>query len=399
MIQVEGLSKKYCKDLKRAMRYAAEEVVRSFFHLYDYSNETLREDEFWSLNNVNFVVQPGEALGLIGPNGAGKSTLLKLLSGILEPDLGRIKLVGKVGSLIELGAGFHPQLTGRENIFVNGSILGLRHRDIIRRLDDIIAFASLEDFIDTPVKYYSSGMYVRLGFAIAAHVEPHILLVDEVLSVGDLAFQSRCLERIEQMRRQGTTFVFVSHDLSKISRLCPQTLLLDQGEIAFLGSTPQAIDCYRRITHRNYEESPGTKERTDEVEITGLEILDPSGQTPDAFDPQSTIHIRTHFRVYEKIKDPVFNIAIFTADTLQQCTGFRTDIDQHPIGSLSPGEHHFDLLLPECPLLPNHYLVSATIWKPGCLAPFAWRWHDGRFQISGGQEISGICQLLHHWQT
>ena len=228
MIQVEGLSKKYCKDLKRAMRYAAEEVVRSFFHLYDYSNETLREDEFWSLNNVNFVVQPGEALGLIGPNGAGKSTLLKLLSGILEPDLGRIKLVGKVGSLIELGAGFHPQLTGRENIFVNGSILGLRHRDIIRRLDDIIAFASLEDFIDTPVKYYSSGMYVRLGFAIAAHVEPHILLVDEVLSVGDLAFQSRCLERIEQMRRQGTTFVFVSHDLSKISRLCPQTLLLDK---------------------------------------------------------------------------------------------------------------------------------------------------------------------------
>jgi lipopolysaccharide transport system ATP-binding protein len=191
-------------------------------------------------------VQPGEVVGIIGRNGAGKSTLLKLLARITEPTSGRIELRGRVGSLLEVGTGFHPELTGRENIFLNGAILGMTRREIIRKFDDIVAFAEIEQFLDTPVKHYSSGMYVRLAFAVAAHLEPEILFIDEVLAVGDLSFQRKCLRKMENVAHEGRTILFVSHDLGAISRLCPRTLHIRRGAIAFDGPTEKAIGSYVR---------------------------------------------------------------------------------------------------------------------------------------------------------
>jgi lipopolysaccharide transport system ATP-binding protein len=210
------------------------------------SNPHHEPDTIWALKDASFEVEPGEVVGLIGRNGAGKSTLLKMLARITEPTSGRIELRGRVGSLLEVGTGFHPELTGRENIFLDGAILGMTRREVIRKFDDIVAFAEVEQFLDTPVKHYSSGMYVRLAFAVAAHLEPEILFVDEVLAVGDLAFQKKCLNKMESVAHEGRTILFVSHDLGAISRLCPRTLHLHRGAIKFDGATDRAIASYVR---------------------------------------------------------------------------------------------------------------------------------------------------------
>ena len=201
----------------------------------------------WALRDVSFRVEPGMALGLVGPNGAGKTTTLKLLSNITRPASGRVLVNGRVSSLIELGAGFHPELTGRENIYLNGAILGMKRAEIARKMDDIIAFAELERFIDTPVKRYSSGMYVRLGFAVAAHVEPDILLVDEVLAVGDASFRHRCTLRMHEMQRNGTTVVFVSHNMHQVRNTCDSALLLVHGQIRLKGTPDEVISEYERL--------------------------------------------------------------------------------------------------------------------------------------------------------
>jgi lipopolysaccharide transport system ATP-binding protein len=206
---------------------------------------------FWALRDVSFHVEPGRALGLIGPNGAGKSTTLKLLSEITKPTSGRIAVHGRVSSLIELGAGFHPELTGRENVYLNGVILGLSRREIARKLDSIIAFSELERFVDTPVKRYSSGMYVRLGFAVAAHVEPDVLLVDEVLAVGDASFRQRCTQRMHELQRNGTTVVFVSHNMHQVRNTCDAALLLMHGQVKLQGTPDEVIVAYERMLLSN----------------------------------------------------------------------------------------------------------------------------------------------------
>jgi ABC-type polysaccharide/polyol phosphate transport system ATPase subunit len=203
-------------------------------------------DEFWALRDVTFTVRRGEAVGVIGPNGAGKSTLLKLLSEITAPTTGEIRLYGPLSALIEVGSGFHPELTGRENVFLSGSILGMRRAEIVAKLDQIVEFAGIGDFIDAPVKWYSSGMYVRLGFAIAAHLDPQILLVDEALAVGDEAFQLKCYERISALRGAGKTILFISHDLASVERLCDRVILMREGRIALDGTPSQVVSAYRR---------------------------------------------------------------------------------------------------------------------------------------------------------
>src|SRR5918996_769029 len=205
-----------------------------------------RREAFWALRDATFTVPRGQTVGIIGPNGAGKSTLLKLLSGITAPTEGEIRLHGRLAALIEVGSGFHPELTGRENVFLSGAILGMRRADIARSFDRIVEFAGVGDFIDMPVKWYSSGMYVRLGFAVAAHVEAQILLVDEVLAVGDEAFQQRCYRRIAELRDAGATVVFISHDLASVERLCPRVMLFRNGRVVFDGDSHTAVVEYRR---------------------------------------------------------------------------------------------------------------------------------------------------------
>jgi lipopolysaccharide transport system ATP-binding protein len=200
---------------------------------------------FWALRNVSFAVRRGETLGIVGANGAGKSTILKLLCGITTPTAGEIRLYGRVAALIEIGSGFHPELTGRENVFLSGTLLGMRRREIAAKLDAIVAFAGIDSFLDTPVKWYSSGMYVRLGFAVAAHLDAEILLVDEVLAVGDEAFQARCLARVEELRRRGATIVLISHDLAAVERVCERVLLIERGCVALEGEPREVVRGYR----------------------------------------------------------------------------------------------------------------------------------------------------------
>jgi lipopolysaccharide transport system ATP-binding protein len=208
------------------------------------SKDKLQEREFWAVKDVSFDVKAGEALGIIGPNGAGKSTILKLLSKILKPNRGNIVVHGRLSALIEIGAGFHPDLTGRENIYLNGAILGMKKDEINRKLDDIIEFSGLMDFIDTPVKRYSSGMYARLGFSVAAHVDPEILLVDEVLSVGDFTFQHKCIRKMNEIVRSGTTVIFISHNIPSVMDLCPNAILLNKGEIERYGNSKEVCRYY-----------------------------------------------------------------------------------------------------------------------------------------------------------
>ena len=245
IISVEGLGKSYTIRHEGQTRYKSlrEEIFTLPKRLLSKEEHSL--EEFWALKDVNFDIMPGDRVGIIGRNGAGKSTLLKLLSRITEPTTGRITMRGRVASLLEVGTGFHPELTGRENIYLNGAILGMTRAEVRRKFDEIVDFAGVEKFLDTPVKRYSSGMYVRLAFAVAAHLEPEILVVDEVLAVGDAEFQKKCLGKMEEVSKgQGRTVLFVSHNMAAVQQLCGRALLLKEGTISADGAVPALLQMY-----------------------------------------------------------------------------------------------------------------------------------------------------------
>jgi len=254
MIAVENLSKKYILGHQKNGSYVAlrdilsiktNQIVKRILNPFKKTvTESSLNEEFWALKNINFEINQGDRVGIIGRNGAGKSTLLKILSRITEPTTGSVKIKGRVASLLEVGTGFHPELTGRENIFLNGAILGMSRFEILRKFDEIVSFAEVEKFLDTPVKRYSSGMYVRLAFAVAAHLEPEILVVDEVLAVGDSQFQKKCLGKMEDVSKEGRTVLFVSHNMSAIAKLCNKALLLSGGELVFQGNASETIKQY-----------------------------------------------------------------------------------------------------------------------------------------------------------
>jgi lipopolysaccharide transport system ATP-binding protein len=247
IIKVEGISKKFHIDPSeaRSVRYETlrESLVKRVRAPFTRS-KAKGDDTIWALRDVNFEVVPGEVMGIIGPNGAGKSTLLKVLSRIIEPTTGRVELYGRVASLLEVGTGFHPDLSGRENVYLNGAILGMRRREIDARFDEIVAFAEVERFIDTAVKHYSSGMYLRLAFAVAAHLDPEILIVDEVLAVGDASFQKKCLGKMDAVTRSGRTVLLVTHGLGMVTQLCRRAILFSGGRIIKIGPAGEVIDHY-----------------------------------------------------------------------------------------------------------------------------------------------------------
>lgn len=246
VIVVDHVSKRYRRYSRSSLREALSTQARRLLP----GSQLPRDDAFWAVRDLSFEALPGQSLGIIGPNGAGKTTTLKLLSYVTRPTEGRIRTSGRVAALIELGAGFHPDLTGRENIFLNGTILGMRRSEIAGRLDQIIEFAGLAPFIDTPVKYYSSGMYARLGFAVAAHTAPDVLLVDEVLAVGDYAFQQRCYSRIRELQQGGTAILLVSHNLNAVTEVCEQAVVLNQGRGVFQGPAHEAVAEYANVIRR-----------------------------------------------------------------------------------------------------------------------------------------------------
>lgn len=292
--------------------------------------------DFWALHNFSFELEQGQSLALVGPNGAGKTTILKLLAHITKPTSGAIQTRGSLSALIELGAGFHPDLTGRENIFLNGTILGLTRRDVQSRLDEIIAFSELEQFIDTPVKRYSSGMTVRLGFAVASCIEPDILLVDEVLAVGDAAFQQKCMQRIHSLVRKGTSIIFVSHNLYLIQAVCERAIYIDHGQLKLQGSTGQVIDAYERDLHNKRAQKLQMEAEVQSkgyaaLEITKVEMVHPGGAASGAEDAalnsQAPAQLRVHYNAYDDVGPVHVSAHIIRSDGLT-CCQMRTKLDK-----------------------------------------------------------------------
>ena len=273
-----------------------------------------RYEEFWALKGVEFEVPTGSTFGVIGSNGSGKSTLLKCLAGILEPEKGSVTVRGRISALLELGAGFHPELSGRENVYLNGAILGLSKKEITARFDDIVEFAGLEEFIDTPVKNYSSGMYVRLGFAVAANVDPEVLLIDEVLSVGDESFQRRCAEKIDEFRRDGRTIVFVSHGLGQVAQLCEDAAWIEHGELREIGPAAEVIQSYQGESHhaQRVEGERGSRWGSGEGQIVHVELLDGDGQAQTVLTTLEPVTIRVELTAHTPLQDVVVGVRIDT---------------------------------------------------------------------------------------
>ncbi len=296
---------------------------------------------------------------MIGRNGAGKSTLLKLLSRITDPSEGEIELSGRVGSLLEVGTGFHPELTGRENIFMNGAILGMTKSEIVRKFDTIVDFAEVENFIDTPVKHYSSGMYLRLAFSVAAHLEPEILIVDEVLAVGDAVFQKKCLGKMDEVSRQGRTVLFVSHNMVAVEKLCTRGIVMDRGRIVFDGAAPDAISAYLSASDTDSGQDlsqTGRRAGSGEARITRYEILSPSGKLIRAGDPFT---IRLHFECKRRLKRPAFAISILTRSGLILFSIFTSDLE-YQIPEIA-GEGFIDLEVHSPNLLAGVYILHFGI--------------------------------------
>lgn len=304
-------------------RYRTGTGLTNFRDLFVTRKDVSPEKYHWAVNDVNFSLQPGEALGVIGPNGAGKTTILKLLSQVTRPTTGEIHINGRLSALIELGAGFHPDLTGRDNIFLNGTILGMQRSEIKARFDAIVDFAGIGAFLDTPVKRYSSGMYARLGFAIAAHVDPQILLVDEVLAVGDYAFQQRCYARMDELRLQGTSLILVSHNMEAVRRVCEKGLVMYRGEDIFHGTSAEAVvaysDALREAARKIQAEVPveeGIAQRvmTFDAEIENVSLRNEQDEVITVAKSGTPVYVAINVRFNKEVHDPVFSLVIRTPD-------------------------------------------------------------------------------------
>ncbi len=318
VIRVENLSKKYVlghqqaansyKTFSGAMSNAAKSLATAFNYHAKKDLDSKCED-FWALKDVSFEIKQGDKVGIIGRNGAGKSTLLKVLSRITEPTTGSIQIKGRVASLLEVGTGFHPELTGRENIFLNGAILGMSKVEIQRKFDEIVAFAEIEKFLDTPVKRYSSGMYVRLAFAVAAHLEPEILIVDEVLAVGDVQFQKKCLGKMEDVGREGRTILFVSHNMGTVQQLCNKSILLEQGKVKDVGSVNEMIDKYLQSTSTGLQKN-FIRKGNKKILFDDFFITDEYGNIKNDFLMGDTICVNFSLIFKEQVKSPIISVEI-----------------------------------------------------------------------------------------
>jgi len=352
-------------------------VVRDLwksFRLYHEKNQFLkaaalrgrraRYDEFWALKGVSFEVPRGTTFGVIGSNGSGKSTLLKCLTGILYPEKGSVTIDGRVSALLELGAGFHPELSGRENVFLNGAILGLTKKEIENRFDDIVEFSGLGPFIDTPVKNYSSGMFVRLGFAVAAHVEPEVLLIDEVLSVGDEGFQRKCAEKIDKFRRDGRTIVFVSHGLSQVEQLCDTVMWIDKGNVRMIGPARDVISEYAGESRQaiKVEGEIGSRWGSGEATIESVELFGLDGRPTNVLKSLEPLRIAIDFTTHVPLRDVVVNMRVDTKSG-EPVWGTSTRRANRPISMLN-GRAKAELIMPSMPLLEGTYelTVAVTDW-------------------------------------
>ncbi|HVT75253.1 MAG TPA: ABC transporter ATP-binding protein [Candidatus Paceibacterota bacterium] len=370
IIEVKGIGKRY--DIRHgqggyiALRDVLMNVMRRPFSFAKDKAKRVagiktRED-FWALRDVSFNVEQGEIIGIIGRNGAGKSTLLKILTGITPPTTGEIKMRGRVASLLEIGTGFHPELTGRENIFLNGAILGMTKKEIADNFDSIVEFAEIEKFLDTPVKYYSSGMYVRLAFSVASHMEPDILLVDEVLAVGDAEFQKKCMGKMEEVtRKQGRTILFVSHNLSAVKRLCKKTVLIEKGQVKMFDETERVITRYLNSAEMSsmneFPLEPGKK-----AQVTKVSIMNAAGQPATRMTVNEGFTIEMDYEISSPVKMTPSVIFYAEGDILL----FSSESDTTAsVGDFEPGKYKTSVKVPPNLLNVGMYYIDTRLHRPG----------------------------------
>jgi lipopolysaccharide transport system ATP-binding protein len=354
LIEAENVSKKFCLDLKQSLVYGMHDIGREL--LGRKHNDTLREKEFWAVENISFEVRRGECLGLIGRNGAGKSTLLKMLNGLIRPDKGRITMKGRIGALIELGTGFNPVLTGRENIYNNGAVLGFTRKEIDKKFDEIVAFSEIEQFLDTPVQNYSSGMKVRLGFAVASQMEPDILLIDEVLAVGDMGFVLKCFNRMDQLRSK-TAMIYVSHNMPQVSRICTEVCLLNRGQNAFQSKiVKEGITKYYELFKQDIGDFKGSDKAT--LEKISLHTDAADSETGKVFliKHGEDLRIRIVLNCKEIIHNPHIYLAVFDKEqrNIVEMLNFSDKIQTPDIKGIVT----FEAIIPNIPFSQGAYSLS-----------------------------------------
>lgn len=376
VIKVENVYKKFCRSLRRSAAYGTYDLFRNLLGLPVY-NGRLRRGEFWALDNINFELKKGDSLGIIGLNGSGKSTLLRMITGIFPPDRGKISVKGRVGSLIAVGAGFHPHMTGRENIYLNGAILGMTKEEIDKKFSDIIDFAEIGDFIDAPVSTYSSGMYVRLGFAIAIHCETQVLLIDEILSVGDISFRNKSLRRMAEFREKANALIFVSHNIEQVRTLCNKVIVLEKGKVIYNGETNKGISVYeestRTIRTENLEKeiektvqgkTVGTSIKgSDDIQILNTEIVNSNNQTVKKVDEQEPLIIKVDFKVQSKISGLYFSVSVHgdEPDKRNCIWVMSNDNNKAVFDNIEPGSYSLNVVIEKHHLAPGVYYATAAI--------------------------------------
>ncbi len=370
IIEIKNLGKKYTIGRERGAYLALRDIIANPLSFF---KRTAKKQPFWALKDVSFNVEKGEVIGIIGPNGAGKSTLLKILSQITPPTTGEVSIDGRVGSLLEVGTGFHPELTGRDNIYLNGSILGMSRKEISAKFDEIVAFAGIEQFLDTPIKRYSSGMSVRLAFAVAAHLEPEILIIDEVLAVGDAEFQKKCLGKMEEITsKEGRTILLVSHNMGAIQSLCKRSVVLEHGQVKFIGETNKAIDMYLN-SNKEFFDMP-LAERTDRtgsgpLRFTNLEII-PSTAT-DYLVTGKPFQVALDFTIdpkYTELKNVAISFSINDQINGKHLLVFWTETT----GNLEvhQGQRRIVCDVNNCPLVSGQYVLNVYCTVNGVISDY-----------------------------
>jgi lipopolysaccharide transport system ATP-binding protein len=388
-IRCEHLSKQYrigSPDSYRTLRDAISTTTLAALRRLK-NNSQNGHGHIWALHDVSFEIDRGEVVGIIGLNGAGKSTLLKILSRVTGPTRGQAHIYGRVGSLLEVGTGFHPELTGRENIYLNGAILGMRKAEIDRKFDEIVAFAEVETFLDTPVKRYSSGMYVRLAFGVAAHLETEVLLVDEVLAVGDAQFQKKCFEKMRDIGIEGRTILFVSHNMSAVRSICKQALIIDKGRVVAQGEIDQTVDRY--LSQVSSSPTAGESVETSTFSVRSVEINSISGPVIKTFDP---VEVRVRFVPKSEIKDPGLYVSILTMDS-RRLTGLdlKDFVRSAALAEGEPAELGFTI--ESLPLMPGTYQIEIHLKDMSRrlieFVPKTFKFEVAETEVYGGRKLDG----------
>ncbi len=367
-VRADRVSKEYRIGTRRAAYSTlrdllSEKVGAQVRRLRGNSRADEKAATVWALRDVCLDIQQAEVVGIVGRNGAGKSTLLKIISRITEPTSGRVELYGRIGSLLEVGTGFHPELTGRENIFLNGAILGMKRAEILRKFDEIVAFSEIEKFIDTPVKFYSSGMYVRLAFSVAAHLEPDILLIDEVLSVGDMAFQQKCIEKIGAIRAQTKAIILVSHSMISVQAICSRVALMNGGMIAAEGEPKEIIPLYEKLMLEDLGADRARDEQAEGVgliEINAVRLLDAAGQARDFFEVGEKITVVIEYDAIKRTEDVIAYAAIRRPDGFI-CVATSTRLENINLPPLE-GPGLIEIEIPELLVMPGHYVMDVIFY-------------------------------------